>query len=452
MHTLLLAPILGPTVQMATNSQHIAGTTFDRSTKQMQNNASNWFDTLIQRLKTNSRFIQSFGMGAGEGEGKNIADTNESTALRAHAQEGDNQPRFARTSINTIKLASLARTSDTHGLLILFIAGGPDWGDGRPASPSLGVAAREARRLADTLGQAPSHTSIDEAAGAAAHAIACGLSDPVLGRYLRRVKLTADWEQLPHDVWQWPGFRRWARRTGARAAFKILRRQNNGGTTGEHADANAHIFSIESVTAEIAAQDCCQAVRNEAGACELEQDHRARLSAVSDWIWASLVNALPEGRGAGAAQAQRTARQRARFLIRLTWGATLPDAAKLAGYASANAALESLRSGKIMDQLKTAAGRNWSKLPGFIELRARARVAGMRAGKSVRAFREVAAMNTKARLARSIVSKAIAEREAAVDSAKFAVARMADAIARQNQAWERAPKGWRKGWLQCDKA
>jgi len=120
----------------------------------------------------------------------------------------------------------------------------------------------------------------------------------------------------------------------------------------------------------------------------------------------------------------------------------LPDAARLAGFASARAAIESMRSGKVFSTLATAAMSRSSRLPGMGQLAQSARQAGQSAGQAVKAQRGLDALQWP-----RLWLAAVERRGAAVEWARFCQGRLKRARAEQVRAWQSAVNGWRRGWL-----
>jgi len=160
---------------------------------------------------------------------------------------------------------------------------------------------------------------------------------------------------------------------------------------------------------------------------------------MASFVWRSLTGPC---QGRGAKQAANAARQRARLLIRLLNGQSFADAARLAGYASARAAVESLRSGRVFARLREAAASESSCLPGTVHLARSAGKAGRRVRNTIKTQRSLNPLRWP-----RLWLEAVSRRTAAIDWARFCQERLRRARAEQAEAWERALSGWRRGWL-----
>ena len=112
------------------------------------------------------------------------------------------------------------------------------------------------------------------------------------------------------------------------------------------------------------------------------QDEARRASCA--WVWRTLTRQPMPERGAAAARARSAARARARFMMRMISGDALGAAAVGAGFASAGAALASIKAGRSLELLAAAADGNggWQRA-----LRVELRAAGLAAARAVRMSR-----------------------------------------------------------------
>lgn len=247
------------------------------------------------------------------------------------------------------------------GQRLLTLAGGAGWGDGKRVVTlqSGGMAARAARYIMrggpgrfQGRGVAPSDTSLQEAAAAAA---AC---------------LWFEWQcysALHGDDWT---DRAVSYLAGCawRAAHKSLTRDASEGRTGRkagqpEADQGAAMpleaasLAVERESLQSWARD--RQVRIFAGA-DQEQPARARRArrAVLEWLRRVLVT-VPHGRRLSNGQREQLKAQRGRLsvLARLIHGRDWRTASRGAGFASGRAAAESFQKSKTWAVLRTAAGQ-----------------------------------------------------------------------------------------------
>ena len=267
------------------------------------------------------------------------------------------------------------------GPLILELAGGPGWGGNQPAargrlcsSPALGgAAASVGRRFERTSGVRPSQTTLDEAAaaGAAAAAAWLGRVRELVARYWvgsyrsrRAVAWCIAWDN---------GSDRAARtlyRIAWRAAFRSVDADRRGGYSGRHGAAHPGIWatsSLDEVSAEL--DEVSLAAWDGGAGSRVEPDKRfARRLAVA-WFGRILT-----GKGS---------RQRLSLLAWLVCGADFGRAARGAGFASHASAVESMRSGKVWEQLAASCGESQAHL----RLVRRAKVASGQAAAATAAMR-----------------------------------------------------------------
>jgi len=299
------------------------------------------------------------------------------------------------------------------------LAGGRGWSAGRPVGfNSGGAAARAGRYLWQLRGVKPSETSLEEGASAAAAAMAL---------------VVPCWDKVNPEHWQNGRLARFLFRVGWRAAFRAI---VANGFTGDKATDNVSTLPLSAGALEVE-RASLQAWAEQSGVTpDTAQDEARR--AVAAFVWRGLVWEC----GRKNKTALRAARQRARLLIRLVYGHRLPDAARLAGFASARAAIESMRAGKVFSTLATAATSRSSRLPGMAQLAQSARQAGLAAGLSVKAQRCLDALQWP-----RLWLAAVGRRGAAVEWARFSQSRLKRARAEQVRTWQAAVSGWRRGWL-----
>jgi hypothetical protein len=175
----------------------------------------------------------------------------------------------------------------------------------------------------------------------------------------------------------------------------------------------------------------------------------ARVEARADcqrWVWFVLVKSwarhvAPEHAKSPAHVAKlKAARARARLVVRLIQGDTLTDAAAFAGFKSARAANESLRSGQVWESLQQAA-----------ESSGRAGVEVRKARESERLWRaraRGAVLTHRGALLSALWLRAWARRERSLSLMRWRNARAVRIASerRQRLFWEDLANGWRKGF------
>ena len=341
----------------------------------------------------------------------------------------------ARWDEQLIGRVERGEVADWIGKAILSLAGGPEWGGGKAASATAGIAGSEARRWEALRGTTPSDSARDDAASAAAGAVWIAWRA---------------WESVCGDVqpaqFSDRTFRRVLWRAGARAAFGALR---NCGFTGDRADEMASaapldakeiVEAVEELSAHFAGEHILSA--REIADNEIEQARRAKRGRVARWLWQALVPA--PARGAGAAQARRTGIQRAKLMIGLLYGRGMGEAAKQAGFAGIAGALKSV--GAVWPALGEAIARQWNKSDTGAALAKSARLAARKAALAIRANRAKVGP-----LASASEWDRLSARAQAVEAAKFATKRRNQARAERQEQWNKAAQGWRAGWLRDDK-
>ena len=264
-----------------------------------------------------------------------------------------------------------------EGRRVLELAGGPGWGDGVQfvTLNRGGMAARAARHIFKRRGVSPSSTSLEEAAAAASMSFQWRIYSALVG-----------------DVWNDTTVRHLAR-FGWRAAFNSFTRDGAGGMTGEKAGVNysthngGECVGLDAVSLEVERASLLSWARDrqgrvfDSGADDDGRADRARRREILAWF-ASVLDTKSKGR-AGAAE-------RARFsvLTRLVHGRDIATAARLAGFASGRAALESFRSGRVWPRLRLAvAAIKGNRERRLLAARARADEAAVKAIKAQRAAR-----------------------------------------------------------------
>ena len=329
--------------------------------------------------------------------------------------EPEQDPARARAG----RIAAGIEVEEFNGRCLLALAGGRGWSAGRPVGfHSGGAAARAGRYLWQLRGVKPSETSLEEGASAATAAMALTVRC---------------WDKVKPEHWQNGRLARFLFRVGWRAAFQAI---VANGFTGDKATDNVSTLPLSAGALEVE-RASLQAWAEQSGVTpDTAQDEARR--AVAAFVWRGLVSEC----GRKNKTALRAVRQRARLLIRLVYGHRLPDAARLAGFASARAAIESMRSGKVFSTLATAATSRSSRLPGMAQLAQSARQAGQSAGQAVKAQRGLDVLHWPC-----LWLAAVERRGAAVDWARFCQSRLKRARAEQVRAWQSAVSGWRRGWL-----
>ena len=151
----------------------------------------------------------------------------------------------------------------------------------------------------------------------------------------------------------------------------------------------AHTVRTESLTGEEAqtSRESIEAWRAKHGGSEPTTAPVEDRREACRFVWRALVASLPVAKGAGSASARRFAKQRAVFIIRMIHGESWERAAILSGFASGKGARESLAKGKVTAQLRLAAGKDWQAIPAIRALAQFARLAGIAAGRAVKAQR-----------------------------------------------------------------
>jgi len=243
-----------------------------------------------------------------------------------------------------------------QGQRILTLAGGKQWGTGTGAravhmDDGGGMAAKAARSITRMRGSRPSDTSLEEAAAAAA------------------AKMWFEWQcysALCGDDWTREAIIHLAR-YGWRAAFHSLTRDGAQGLTGRMAaqtkQSGSVSVSLDHVDQDTQGRDVLpcdkQALADwardrqsrifDAGRDDVAIQRRQRRG-VLGWIAGVLDLRARNGNTRNG--------ERARFsvLVRLVHGRDIATAAKLAGFASGRAALESFRAGFVWQRLRAAIG------------------------------------------------------------------------------------------------
>jgi hypothetical protein len=239
---------------------------------------------------------------------------------------------------------------------ILALCGGPGWGVDSRIVVRLGgggMAARAARYVVSGngrggrhftgRGRAPSQTSLQDAAAAAA--AACWF----------------EWQcysALCGDDWT-PGAVRYLAGAAWRAAFRSLTQDASEGRTGRKAGCSTATgadsvsladasLAVERASLQAWADDRQGRIFNP-GESEEARTARARRDVI-EWI-TGVLDVRAKGR-TGAAE-----RARASVLIRVIHGRDFATAARCAGFATGRAAVESFRSGKVWARLRAAVTR-----------------------------------------------------------------------------------------------
>ncbi|HEY1171089.1 MAG TPA: hypothetical protein VGH19_06920 [Verrucomicrobiae bacterium] len=270
-------------------------------------------------------------------------------------------------------IAEEIRKEQEVGLRLMKLAGGEGFSKAQSATwGGGGCAARAARSLTRKYGKSPSSTSIQDAASDAVSAMWAKVSS-------KRGVRPEHWERSRFLKLLW--------RIGWRAAHKSLV-EFASPVSGRSSEVDKLQFvPLSDVQLEVE-QAGLQTWANQAAVRPPSAKDNARETACR-WVWAVLVGSI-KGKGAGPSQARRTAAQRARVLVRLLHGQSLSDAARLSGFASGRAAVESFRSGQVWAKLGDACTDHWERMPELKHLRARARVTALRAGKLIKAQRALA--------------------------------------------------------------
>jgi hypothetical protein len=330
--------------------------------------------------------------------------------------------RALRLELQAQERPDIANAIDSeryNGNCILALSGGRGWKAGQPIGVnSSGAAARAARYLWQMRGIKPSVSSLEEAASASSVAMAASVKR---------------WDKVKPEHWENGRLARYVFRVGWRAAFRSM---VGNGSTGDRASEVVENLPLACGTLEVE-QASLDAWARQCGVVpDTAQEEAWR--AMASFVWRALVWPC-RGR---CRHSTRAARQRARLLIRLLHGQTFADASRLAGYASARAAVESLRSGKVFATLREAAARESNCLPGMVHLLRTAGTAGRAVRKAIRTQRCLHPLRWP-----SLWSAAVERRKSCIEWARLCQARLHKARTEQALAWERAVTGWRRGWL-----
>ena len=270
------------------------------------------------------------------------------------------------------------------GARILTLAGGVGWGLNQGASGGRicsaasrgGAAASVGARFLRTSGVRPSQTTLDEAAaaGAAAAAAWLGRVRNLVARYWvgsyrsrRAVAWCIAWDRGEPRAVQTLYLVAW------RAAFRSVDSDRRGGYAGRHGAAHPGIWSTSNLDEAAAELDVASLAAWDGGkGSRVEPSKRfARRLAVA-WFGRILT---------GKARAQRLT-----LLAWLVCGAEFGRAARAAGFASYAAAVESMRSGKVWEQLAASCGESQAHK----RLVRKARLASGRAAAATAAMRAAA--------------------------------------------------------------
>lgn len=375
-------------------------------------------------------------------------------------------------------IAAAIKAEQELGLRLMRLAGGEGYAKGKPVSEGGGgCAARAARTLSRKYGKRPSATSVQDAASDA------------LGAMWARVSSKRG---IRPGHWERPRFLKLLWRVGWRAAYKSLV-EFASPVSGRSSEVDKLQFVPLSEVQLDVEREGLQTWSQQAAVRPPSARESARETAAR-WVWSVLVSSI-KGKGAGPSQARRTAAQRARVLIRLLHGQSFDDAARLSGFASGRAAVESFRSGQVWAKLGDACGDHWERMPEVRHLKARARVTGKRAGRIIKVQRARAAgmlakgvagsAPVQRRTSRAVVlavttdggtvqdytctrqaeeqterrpcliqsgaarkwQRAIDARGRAMVAAKQARRLLVQHRAGLKAAWRKASQGWRAGWL-----
>ena len=273
-------------------------------------------------------------------------DTNTATA---RADLAALQADLAELCDKRAAIVQAVLAESSEGKRLLALAGGAGWGDGRRVVTlnSGGMAARAARYVKSKRGHEPSDTSLQEAAASAVSA------------------MWLEWTVLQSvDCATWePCTLRRLGAVGWRAAFHSFRHDAAQGRKGSRADelqVSGDCLPLEQATLQVERESLNSWARDRQGrifdsGAEDDATARAQRRRVLKWI-ASVLQTRQVGKGAGAARAAQSERQRFSVLARLVHGRDIATAARGAGFASGRACLESFRSGKVWDRLGAAIG------------------------------------------------------------------------------------------------
>ena len=311
-------------------------------------------------------------------------------------QEVERASRLELQATERPDIAKAIQAEEHNGKCILALAGGRGWKAGQPIGlNSSGAAARAARYLWQMRGIKPSVSSLEEAASAASVAMAGSVKQ---------------WDKVKPEHWENKRLARYVFRVGWRAAFRSM---VGNGFTGDRASEVVESLPLAAGTLEVD-HVSLNVWANQSGVNPDSAQDEAR-RAMASFVWRSLIGPCY---GRGAKQAVKATRQRARLLIRLLHGQSLADAARLTGYASARAAIESLRSGKVFAQLRAAAAQESDCLPGIVHLARAAGKAGRGVRKAIRSQRSLHPLRWPC-----LWSAAVERRKALINWARLSIGR-----------------------------
>ncbi len=272
--------------------------------------------------------------------------------------------------------------AEVFGRWVLSLCGGPDWSDGGAIHlRGAGMAARAARYIEGMRGREASATSLSEAAADAVSVV---------------WREWCNWSALLGGVVD-SHARRYLAGVAWRAAHASLTRGAGQGGKGRGAGKSIVLLSIDQASeADLIWQGSPDVASESAGA-------RAR---VVRW----LVDVLGVRRGGGVGGAAN--RRRLRVLVRLLHGATWPEAAMGAGFASVGAAVESFRSGKVWSILESDCARGAMQSERARSLRVIRRGAGLAARLAIKSMRRLRLTRPVASPSKATEARARAEQSA----------------------------------------